>query len=192
MGVLSLKRAEMAIERVSERLLRAATALDRADVPYAVSGGNAVAVWVASVDAQAVRSTKDVDLLLRRENLSAAQQALGDVGFEPAEVSGVFMFLDCKEPNPRSAVHVIFAGEKVRPHYAHPAPSPLRASRSPDGFAVLNLPDLLMMKLQAFRDIDRVHVRDLVEVGLIDDALAAQLPPDLRRRLDELRSTPDG
>lgn len=182
----------MAIERVCERLLRAATALERANVPYAVIGGNAIAVWVASVDAQAVRSTKGVDMLLCREDLPAAEQALAEAGFRAAEVSGVCMFLDCKEPNPRSAVHVVFAGEKVRAQYVHPAPSPLRTRRSPDGFAVLDLPELVVMKLEAFRDIDRVHVRDLLAVGLIDDGLARQLPSDLRGRLDELRSSPDG
>ena len=55
----------MAAEKVKERLRRATLALDAADVPYAVVGGNAVAEWVARIDEEAVRNTRDVDLLVR-------------------------------------------------------------------------------------------------------------------------------
>ena len=40
------------------------------------------------------------------------------------------------------------------------------------------------MKLTDFRDKDRVHVRDLIEVGLVD---AGWMP-----RLQELLDTPEG
>ena len=53
-----------AVEKVRRRLLRAATALAEARVPYAVVGGNAVAAWVSRADEAAVRNTRDVDLLL--------------------------------------------------------------------------------------------------------------------------------
>ena len=39
------------------------------------------------------------------------------------------------------------------------------------------------MKLTSFRDVDRVHVADLLSVGLIDDAVRASLPRDLLERL---------
>ena len=45
--------------------------LEEAGVPYAVIGGNAVAAWVSRVDKAAVRNTQDVDILLRREELTA-------------------------------------------------------------------------------------------------------------------------
>lgn len=41
-----------------------AAALERAGIPYVVVGGNAVATWVARVDLEAVRNTKDVHLLV--------------------------------------------------------------------------------------------------------------------------------
>ena len=182
----------MAVERVRERLLRATGALRRAGVPYAVIGGNAVAVWVASVDVEAVRNTKDVDILLRREDLPRAIEAMRQADFELTDVAGVSMFLDRIAPNPRSAVHIVFAGERVFPHNAHPAPQPTQTSPSPDGFITINLLELLIMKLQAFRDIDRVHVRDLMAVGLVDDALIEGLPHDLRGRFEQLRAAPDG
>ena len=63
------ERALLAAEKVKERLRRATRALDSAGVPYAVAGGNAVAEWVGRVDEDAVRTTRDVDLLLRRSDL---------------------------------------------------------------------------------------------------------------------------
>jgi len=53
-----------AVEKVRQRLLRAASALERAGVAYAVAGGNAVAAWVSRVDESAVRNTQDVDHVL--------------------------------------------------------------------------------------------------------------------------------
>src|SRR5271157_3511844 len=56
-GEVSLERMVRAVEKVRIRLLRAATALEQAKVPYAVVGGNAVAAWVSRVDESAVRNT---------------------------------------------------------------------------------------------------------------------------------------
>lgn len=50
MGPEILDRMERAVAKVRERLLRATSALNRAGIPYAVVGGNAVAYWVATVD----------------------------------------------------------------------------------------------------------------------------------------------
>lgn len=61
-----LDRMVSAVEKVRERLLRATDALDRAGVPYAVVGGNAVAAWIARADDGGIRNTPDVDVLLRR------------------------------------------------------------------------------------------------------------------------------
>ena len=75
------ERALLAAEKVKERLRRATRALDAAGVPYAVAGGNAVAEWVARVDEDAVRNTKDVDLLIRRSDFPATKAALESAGF---------------------------------------------------------------------------------------------------------------
>ncbi len=44
------------------------------------------------------------------------------------------------------------------------------------------------MKLLSNRDQDRVHLRDLIEVGLATRDLLPDLPPDLASRLDALLS----
>jgi hypothetical protein len=45
---------------------------------------------------------------------------------------------------------------------------------------------LVRMKLVANRDQDRVHLRDMIDVGLIDRAMLQQFLPDLASRLDAL------
>src|SRR5947208_1555771 len=111
---VSWERMVNAVEKVRHRLLRAAAALDKAGVPYAVVGGNAVAAWVSRVDEAAVRNTQDVDILLRRADLDAATAALGRAGFVRRHVKGIEMFLDGPKAKARDAVHVILALEKVR------------------------------------------------------------------------------
>src|ERR1700744_3687537 len=109
-----LDRMVRAVEKVRERMHRAARALEDAKIPYAVIGGNAVASWVARVDEAAVRNTQDVDILLRREDLDAATEALARAGFVRRHVAGIDLFLDGAGAKARDAVHVVFANEKVR------------------------------------------------------------------------------
>src|ERR1700730_9149577 len=118
-GPIGWERALMAAEKVKERLRRATKALDNAGVPYAVAGGNAVAEWVARVDEEAVRNTRDVDLLIRGQGLSAARAALEAAGFVYYQLLDVDMFLDGPQGKPSGGVHLLFAGEKVRPDYEH-------------------------------------------------------------------------
>lgn len=179
----------MAVQRVEKLLGDVTKALDDANVPYGVVGGNAVAAWVTTVDEGAVRATKDVDILVRRADLSAATEALRPIGLMPVEVLGVRMFVDRERPNPKTGVHVVIANELIRPHYAHPAPDPDETVRASTGFLVVDLAALLRMKLQSYRDIDRVHIRDLMSVDLIDGDLITDLPPDLRKRLEEIQAT---
>jgi hypothetical protein len=75
------ERALIAAEKVKERLRRATRALDAAGVPYAVAGGNAVAEWVGRIDEDAVRNTRDVDILIRRPDFPAARACPEAVGF---------------------------------------------------------------------------------------------------------------
>src|SRR5438105_12685309 len=105
-----LDRMVLAVERVRDRLLRASAALEAAGVPYAVAGGNAVAAWVATIDAAAVRNTQDVDILLRRADLEVAAKALAGAGFLRRHVAGMERFLDGAGAQVRDGVHVGIAG----------------------------------------------------------------------------------
>jgi hypothetical protein len=180
-----------AVEAVRERACRAAAALKRAGIPYAVAGGNAVAAWVARVDRAAVRNTQDVDILVRRSDLEAVKTALQAVGFEHHKIMDVDCFIDGPGGSPRDAVHLLFAGEKVRPTY--PAPSPdVGESVAADDYEVLSLPALVRMKLNSFRRKDQVHLLDLLDVGLIDGSWLPRLLPEHAARLQQLIDNPDG
>jgi len=48
------------------------------------------------------------------------------------------------------------------------------------------------MKLTSFRDKDRMHLRDLIEVGLVDRSWTVGLPSELAGRLQTLLDTPEG
>lgn len=187
-----IMRAERAVEKVRERLLKTCRALEGANVPYVVIGGNAVAVWVGSKDEGAIRNTKNVDILLDRRDWDRAVAAMSAAGFDAGEVEGVTVFLDRTDPMPSRGVHVIFAGERIKPSDPYLAPQVVKGIRSPEGVDAISLRELLILKLIAFRDIDRVHIRDMIRVGLIDDALADRIPPELRPRLEEIRANPDG
>ena len=176
----------MALEDVTRRLERITRCLDAAGVAYALIGGQAVALWVATVDPAAVRTTKDVDVLLNRQDLPAACIAARSAGMDYFEIMGVGMFIDRADPNPRHGVHLVWAGEKVRPHELVSAPRVEDHEILPGGHRVVSLCKLVEMKLTAFRDQDRVHLRDLVDVGLLDDSVTKQLPPELAERFKQL------
>ncbi len=131
-----LDRMVLAVERVRQRLLRAATALESKGILYAVAEGNAVAAWVATVDPSAVRNTQDVDILLRRGDLEKARQALESARFVYRQVSGIEMFLDGPDARARDAVQIVLAGEKVRREYLTASPD-VTESEQPDQFRVV-------------------------------------------------------
>ncbi len=185
-----LDRMVLAVERVRQRLLRASRLLEQAGIAYAVVGGNAVAAWVATTDPSAVRNTQDVDLLIRAEDLPRAIDALGLGGFVYRHSAGLDMFLDGAEAKARDALHIVFAGQKIRTDYAEAAPG-LEERERLDEFYVLKLEALVRMKLTSFRRKDQVHLLDLIGVGLLDESWLARFSPSLRERLQELLENPD-
>ena len=190
-GPVSLDRMVSAVEKVRERLLRAAAALEKAQVPYAVIGGNAVAAWVSRVDEAAVRNTRDVDILLRRADFDAAKVAMAAAGFVYRHAASIDMFLDGPGAKARDAVHVIFANEKVKE--ADPVQAPdVTESEPGDSFRVVTLDALVRMKLVANRLKDQVHLQDFIEVGLIDATWPARFPPELAARLQHVLDIPNG
>ncbi len=180
-----------AAENVRERLRRSCDALENAKIAYAVIGGNAVAEWVGQVDEGAVRNTKDVDILLQRSDLDAAKIAMFQQGFIHAEVMGVNAFIDGPTGRIRDAVHIIFAGEKVQADYVSAAP-PIAKSERGRSFRVVSLDALVEMKLTSYRLKDRVHILDLIGVGLIDESWLDRVPVHLQARLRECLDNRDG
>jgi hypothetical protein len=189
--VVGWERALMAAEKVKERLRRATKALDQAGIRYAVVGGNAVAEWVARIDDEAVRNTRDVDILMCRADFAAARSALEGAGFVYHHLLDVDTFIDGPQGKPSAGVHLLFAGEKVRPEDEQPCPQIDDSERAVE-FQVVSLAALVGMKLVSWRLKDRVHLLDLIQIGLIDSSWPARLPSPLKERLQQLLDNPNG
>lgn len=185
------ERIERAVEKVKDRLRRVTRALNTADIPYAVIGGNAVQHWVAQVDESVVRNTRDVDIILNESDLEAATLALKTEGFIYRRSAGVTKFLDGPNAKARDAVHVVFAGKKVREEYPEPVPD-IDQYELMDDARTLPLERLVSMKLTSFRRKDQVHLLDMISIGLIDHSWLERLPTKLQMRLEELLNDPDG
>ena len=184
-------RMNRAVEKVQERLEKTARTLEAAGIPYAIIGGNAVRAWVAQADEAAVRTTRDVDILLRRSDLPAAVRAMESAGFVYRHSAGIDMFLDSPDAKARDAVHVLIAGEKVRDTDLVAAPDVDESVRV-NSHRTLTLEALVRMKLNVFRDKDRMHLRDMLDVELINETWVGRFSPELGRRLRQLIDTPDG
>lgn len=185
------------IDDVRRRLERAASALAREGVDYAVVGGNAIAAWVSRVDESAVRNTRDVDILLRRNDMESARMALEAAGFVHRRVASLGkaaamdVFLDGPDAKIRDAVHVLWAGEKPVPDAVETNPD-LGETVPAEGFKLIPLAQLVRMKLVSYRDKDRMHLRDLIAVGLVDAGWITGFPPFLAGRLRAILDDPEG
>jgi hypothetical protein len=103
---------------------------------------------------------------------------------------GFDAFLDGPDAGVRDALHIVPAGEKVRPENLLASPD-VTEFEDGDQFRLVTLPALVRMKLVSFRDKDRTHLRDLIELGLLDLAAFTELPETLRVRLRELVENPE-
>src|SRR4051812_46980683 len=189
-GPVSWERMIRAVEKVRARLDQAVAALEQAAIPYAIAGGNAVAAWVSRVDEAAVRNTQNVDLLLRRADLERTKTALSAAGFVFRHVKSIDMFLDGPGAKARDAIHVVFAREKVTSDSIVPSPDVTEIDAA-GPFHVVDLEPLVQMKLTSYRLKDRVHLLDMIHVGLIDDTWPGRFPSELASRLQSLLDNPD-
>ncbi|MBU6239556.1 MAG: hypothetical protein KGQ51_17165 [Planctomycetes bacterium] len=185
------ERIERAVEKVKDRLRRVTRALNAANIPYAIIGGNAVQHWVSQVDESVVRATQDVDIILNESDLEKAIPVLEAAGFVFRSAAGITKFLDGPNAKARDAVHVLFAGKKVREEYTEPVPEIDQYEWIEDA-RTLPFERLVKMKLTSFRRKDQVHMLDMISIGLIDATWLDRFSPQLRSRLQELLDNPDG
>ncbi len=185
-----LARIVRAEEKVQRRLLRVSNLPAQAQIPYAVLGDHAVAAWVATKDESLGRSTRDVDLLVRQQDLALIRKVLEADGFAYRHVAGMDVFLDDSDAKVGDAVHLIFSGQKVRPEHVLPAPD-VDDSEVGEAFRVSSLEALVRTKLVAWRRKDQLHLLDLLEAGLIDETWTGRFQEPLRGRLQDLIDHPE-
>jgi hypothetical protein len=181
------------LELVRERLLRTTSALDTAEIPYAICGGNAVSTWISNTDESAIRNTQDVDVLLRPMDVLRAIPVMVAAGFVHRRVVSEDQFLDGEEGRERESVKVHVVGLATSRHALLPNPDIGRVARlENEPYAVLELPELVEMLLSDHRREDRVLVRDLADVGLVDESWLTRVHPILAPRLKALLDDPEG
>ncbi len=181
----TMELIQQEFERVQDRLRRATTALEDARQEYAVIGGNAVIHWVTQVRPTAFRFTQAVDILVRRDDLPAIKSAMTAAGFIYRHAAGIDFFLDGPKSTFDQAVHVVFAGEKVRKEYLLPA-ADVAESVPGKNYHVISLEALVRMKLTSLRLKDATHLDDLLRVGLIDETWLSRFPSELAARLQQV------
>jgi hypothetical protein len=190
-GEVLWARMERAVERVNDRLRKTVDILEASGIPYAVVGGHAVRAWVAQVDEAAVRTTRDVDILIKLEDLSALKAAMAQAGFHYRETADVPMFVEHPDGSAKDAVHVVLTGKMIHINDFEANPDLSSVVRAGE-FQTLSFEALVRMKLNSFRRKDQVHILDMISVGLIDDSWPRKFPEPLRERLQALLDDPDG
>ena len=136
-----------------------------------------------------MRTTRDVDILVRPEDLPALIAAMIAAGFHHRQTKGLDMFVEHPDASARDAVHVLLCGRVERDGEPNPDIEP--ATRAND-FRTLPLETLVRMKLNAFRRKDQVHLLDMISLGMIDESWLERFPANLRLRLKELLDDPEG
>jgi hypothetical protein len=176
------------VEQLFERMQQFHSLLTAARIPYRIVGGMAVFIHVFERDPLRARLTSDVDAAIDRRHLASIIEAVRTAGWVFRHAAGVDMLIDAVQPRGRSAVHLLFLNEKVRPEYAEAVPASA-PDTTREGILVAPVADLVRMKLTSYRLKDRVHIQDLDGVGLISPEMEGQLPKLLRDRLAEIRAS---
>jgi hypothetical protein len=121
------------VEQLFARVQQLHRILSEAGIPYRIVGGLAVFIHISERDLLRARMTADVDAAIRRAGLPNVIAVAKRVGWEHCHAAGPDMLVEAENPKARSAVHLVFLGEKVRAAYAEPAPdSPALTTR--EGF----------------------------------------------------------
>ena len=188
MKMLLFQAYDKHLDQLTEVARRVCRALESAGIEYRIVGGLAVFFHMRARDPLAARLTRDVAVAIHRADLFRIVEAVRPLGLAHRHVAGVDMLVDAKEPKARSAVHFVFAREKVRPEYLEPVPGFSQATETEEGFLIAPVSDLVRMKLTSFRLRDKAHIADLDSVGLITREIETELSEPLRVRLRQVRA----
>jgi hypothetical protein len=171
-----LKEIDMFFQRrspVHQTMRRLAQRLEKAGIAYAVIGGMAVNAHGAE------RTTKDVDVLLTREDFGRFREEFVGDTYEPV----------AKRPRrfkeKKSGVTVDFLLTGRYPGSGEPgpvtSPDPREVAERIDKIAVVSLPQLVQLKLAARRHYDFGDVVFLIRVHDLDESFAKKLHPSVRQ-----------
>ena len=175
---------ERGISMLADELGAIVGVLNEAGVAYELIGGVAVNAHILERHRSRSFVTRDIDLMIGREDLERVVEAGRRAGYEGRKIMGGYMLIR-EGQDPAEAVHLLFSGERSKSTHGLPHPPVQPELRNVFGLAVPVAPvaDLVRMKLNSFRPKDLVHLEILEETGLITAAVEAGLPAELRVRL---------
>jgi hypothetical protein len=186
--MITAKALDTHVEQLFKLLENLHSALSNSGIEYRVIGGMAVFFQVSARDPDAARLTRDVDIAVDRTDLDRIAKAAETFGFRYRHVAGIDMLVSAENPKAKSAVHLVFVGEKVRATDLAAIPGFSEPTKTTEGFLLAPVPDLVRMKLTSFRLKDKTHIIDMDTVGLITPEIEASLPDALRERLRQVRA----
>ena len=168
-----------------ERLLKV---LQDADVNFEVVGGVAINAHILPLHRSRSFVTRDIDVLVRRNDLDRVAKAAEPLGYRARKMMGGYALIR-PEQDLAEAVHLLFVGEKSKSNQPFPHPELRPEEKHLFGLSVPVAPlaDLLHMKLNSLRPKDLIHLETLDDAGLITPALERGLPQALQERLKEAR-----
>lgn len=182
----ALREGSMHFEResaVHKTLVRIAHKLDELGIPYAVAGGMALFFHGYR------RFTEDVDILISREGLERAHDALEGLGYI-APFKGSKNLRDAE-----TGVRVEFLLEGDYPGDGKPKPvafpDPSTSSTRVEGIEFVSLPALIELKLASGitnprRGKDLIDVQELIDLLSLPLDYQNQLNPFVRSKFAEL------
>jgi hypothetical protein len=160
-------------DEVHKSMRRLARRLDRAGIPYAVVGGMAVFAHKHR------RATNDVDVLVTAEGLQAFRQKLEGKNYRRRE-GRARKFVDrLNDVGIDFLVAGMFPGTGARGPIVYPDPD--EVAEVIDKVRVINLVDLIQLKLAARRYQDFADVVNLISAHDLDESFAKRLHPSVRQ-----------
>lgn len=175
----------MGEDPIHDSLRRIAARLDALRIPYAVVGGMAVSTHGYA------RTTVDVDVLLRGEDLRRVHEELAGLGYRPPFPGS----RDLRDTETGVRIEFLVSGDYPGDGRAKPVafPDPASASVEIEGLRFLALERLIELKLASGQS-DPGRLKDLADVQELTRALrlprdfALRLDPSVRAKFEELRA----
>lgn len=179
---------EQGMASLIDDLERIVNVLKQTGILYEVIGGVAVNAHIMQHHRSRSFVTRDVDLLIRREDLDIVVEAGRAAGYEGRKIMGGYMLIRAGQ-EVGEAIHLVFSGERSKSTQPLPHPPVQPEMKSIFGLLVPVAPlsDLVRMKLTSFRPKDVAHLEILDETGLITASVEEALPPELQGRLATAR-----
>lgn len=183
-GLTPSERIIAAQAAIQQQLKDVVEALRSVEVPFAIVGDQATSLWIATVDQRAIRTARDMEILLRRQDFQSVSTTLAKLGLKYS-AAGQPRFLLADQPTFRNDVRIVWEDSAFAEHRI-PISLGIESIVLLGGFPVLSLDHHIATSLAWDRLDDRVNLLDMIGVGLVSAAMVNRFPDVLAVRLTEI------